>query len=296
MFINEFSTPTPKEILAAQQVNNVVVQHDAVSRIMNHSLEVIFSMQSLKMPMGILIQAEPGMGKSLLLQLIRSELNNRLINKAEKRCLSIELDSTVDTHKIASLFTYEVGHPMLPARPTLEQMNLMVFRGLDRIKPIAATIDEMQHVCEGNRDITARAVTDWLKVRMDKFNFPLICAGTHAIARLCEINDQFTSRASANYVINPFTYGTQWMQVLASFATSVKLVDLSIITKSGSKKLHIATKGNMRALKRVLVFASRAAATRPDPIVSMSDLELAYQQYAGDRATNANPFQPKQEK
>lgn len=293
MFINDYARVKPLETEAAQQVNNVVIQHDALTRILSDAMDMIFTMQTLKLPMGLLIQAEPGMGKSLLLQLIRSELNNHLINTTEKKCLSIDLDSTVDTHKMASLFTYEVGHPMLPARPTLDHMNQMVGRGLERMKPIAVTIDEMQHVCEGNRDITARAVTDWLKVRMDKFNFPVICAGTNAISRLCEINDQFTSRASANYVIDPFTYGTQWMQVLGAFDANVKAVDMSIITKSASKKLHFATKGNMRALKRILIFAARSAASRPDPVMKMEDLDLAYQKYAGDRAGQSNLFSVK---
>jgi hypothetical protein len=183
-----------------------------------------------------------------------------------------------------------LGYPMLPSRPNLDNMNQMIGTAMERKRPVALLLDEMQHICEGNRDITARAVTDWLKVRMDRYNVPIIGAGTRALERLTLINPQFTSRASSTFVLSPFAYGDAWRQLLAAFAEQVTVVDLDIINGPLSKPLHIATKGNLRALKRLLTYACMYAADRENRIVSKEDFAYAFRDANGSAPDRVNPF------
>lgn len=209
----EFSgTRSPEALKVGEQLLNVVVEHDIFRRIRDAALDMVHSMRVLKNPSGILIQAEAGMGKTLLLDLIRRELQAQTRSNQQDPCIHIALDSAVDTHAMAGSVMLALGYPSRPSRPNLVAMNHMVQLGFDQRRPWALLIDEMQHVCEGNKDITARAVTDWLKVRMDAHNVPVICAGTRVLERLPVINPQFTSRASSTFVLHPFAFDDTWRQ------------------------------------------------------------------------------------
>lgn len=281
---------SPKALAAAQQVVNVVVEHLAFQRIRERCLDLVATMRVVKMPEGVLIHADSGMGKTLLLQMIKRQFTTSDSMEAESRCLHISLDSAVDTHQIAAAVMLALGYPMLPSRPKLESMNHLVAKGFERLKPQALLIDEMQHICEGNKDITARAVTDWLKVRMDAFNVPVIGAGTRTLERLSMINPQFTGRASANFVIAPFQFGEAWLQLLGAFAAAVSEVNLEIINGPIARPLHVATAGNLRALKRLLKYSAMRAAERSDRRVSVEDLARGFDEANGHVAGRSHPF------
>lgn len=287
--LNKYSGPRSPEVLkVGEQVLNVVVDHQIFRRIRDACKDLIQTMRTLRSPGGILIIAEAGMGKTLLLDLINREFSKA--SQREGNCLHVALDGAVDQRGIASAVTLALGYPALPSRPTLFTLNHMVSIGLERRRAAALLIDEMQHICEGHKDITARAATDWLKVRMDMFNFPVIGAGTRVLERLELINPQFVSRASASYVIQPFAFDEQWRQLLAAFAHSVQAVDLGIVNTVACRALHLATGGNMRMLKRVLMYACMHAATEQQRVVTMEALSKGLQDTKGDIPESADPF------
>jgi hypothetical protein len=232
------------------------------------------------------------MGKTLLLELIQRGLTRKdnVLEKASP-VLSISLDSAVDTHKIAAKTMMALGYPLLPSRPNLENMTLMVDRAMERLGPKVLLIDESQHMCEGNRDITARAVTDWLKVRMDKHNLPIVCAGTATFERIREINEQFVSRASAMFVLNAFVFGDGWVQLVQAFKGAISLVKVDVLeTPWCIKVLHTVSKGNLRRLKKLLVYACIECADRTDPTLTRNDLRCGFDRAFGVREGLDNPF------
>ncbi|MCY1211250.1 Bacterial TniB protein [compost metagenome] len=287
----DFSGRRSNEVLqVGQQVLDTVVDHAVFRQIRDACLNLVETMRSLRMPGGILIQADPGMGKTLLLELVRRALVSRGAESGEYGCLRLALDSAVDTLGIAAASMLALGYPAVPSRPNLATMNHLVNTGLERRRPWGMLIDEMQHVCEGNKDITARSVTDWLKVRMDAHNFPVICAGTRALERLTIVNPQFTNRASANFVIHPFQFDDSWRQLLAGFASAVKSVDLSVVNSAACRPLHLATGGNMRSLKTVLTYACMHTMTQANRIVTMESLARGFVDARGQVGAQNNPF------
>lgn len=285
---------SPQAIKAGKQVIAVVVQHNKYKQVFSNCIQQIELMQSIRTPGGILIQADPGMGKTLMLQMVKKHLTDQGGAKDGKRCLHIQLDSGVDTHKLAAAMVYGLGFPMMPARLSLENMNQMINKGMERLRPLALLIDEAQHMCEGNRDITARGLTDWLKVRMDLFGMPVICTGTRTLERLSMINPQFVSRASTTFVIDTFDAGAEWRQVLAAFASMVTVLDMTVLTGPIFKPIHTATKGNMRALKKLLLFGAMHAiesrAKDEKPTLTLEDLSVAYEFTYGEVTGRSNPF------
>lgn len=282
-------------IAVAREVLDTVVQFSDFERIQRSAISDINLMSEIRMPSGVIVLADPGMGKTLLLELIRRSLTqmDNILEKA-RPVLSVSLDSAVDSHKFAAKLMFALGYPMLPSRPNLESMTHMIDMGIDRLNPKVLLVDECQHMCEGNRDITARAVTDWLKVRMDKHNLPFVGAGTNTFDRIGEINPQFTSRSSAKYTINAFQIGDAWAQLLLAFPRVVTRVDIDLLKSTGMQKaIHVATLGNLRSLKKLLVFSCINAADRPNAVLAKNDLETGFDRAFGIASRIPNPFRAK---
>jgi hypothetical protein len=75
MNLSDYVPPNELQIKAMQEVQRTVVQHEAMTKIIDDVVAMATMMQSVRSPSGILIQAEPGMGKTLILQLVRDEVN-----------------------------------------------------------------------------------------------------------------------------------------------------------------------------------------------------------------------------
>lgn len=296
MMYSEIPLNTSEQGVAiAKQVLDVVVQFPDFERIQQSTIADVNLMGEIKMPSGVIVLADPGMGKTLLLELIRRSLTHmdNVLEKA-RPVLCISLDSAVDTHKLAAKLLFALGYPMLPSRPNLESMTHMVDAGIDRLKPKVLLVDECQHMCEGNRDITARALTDWLKVRMDMHNLPFVGAGTNTFDRIGDINPQFTSRSSTKYTINTFQIGDVWSQLIHAFANAIAKVDLAVLRSEGMMKAtHVATGGNLRCLKKLLVYACITAIEKPQAVLSKEDLETGFDRAFGLASRQPNPFRIK---
>lgn len=245
----------PAARLAVQQVENVVVLHSRFNEALVSAVQTVMQMVDLRMSSGVLLMADSGMGKTLLMSLVMRQLmsqNNFL--SGDRPVLSISLDSIVDVYKLAAKVFSAVGYPMFPSRPNLESVTEMIDRAIERLQPLALLIDEGQHLCEGNRDLTARTATDWLKVRMDRHRLPIVICGTKALERIEGINPQFISRASVHQVIESIEYGREWLQLVHGFVDGVSASDLSVLREAAvSRKLNSASLGNLRRLKKLLI-------------------------------------------
>jgi hypothetical protein len=259
-------------IAVARQVLDAVVQFPEFERIQLSAIADINLMSEIRMPSGVIVLADPGMGKTLLLDLIRRSLTqmDNILEKA-RPVLSVSLDSAVDTHKLAAKLLFALGYPMLPSRPNLESMTHMIDTGIDRLKPKAL-----------------------LKVRMDRHNLPFAGAGTTTFERIGDINPQFTSRSSAKYTINAFQIGDAWSQLIHAFVSVVTKVDLNVLKTDGMlKAIHSATLGNLRCLKKLLVYACINAADRSQPVLTREDMEVGFDRSFGLSSRIQNPFRVK---
>lgn len=213
------------------EILDVVVPYPDFENSLQGTLKVVQWMREVRMPGGVLLLADSGMGKTLFLQILkRSSATDASPLKSSRPVLEIGLDSAADVHQVASKLMLALGYPALPMRATLANMTAMIDTAIERLSPVAIFIDEGQHVCEGNRENTARTLTDWLKVRVDKHNLPVIMVGTRTLEGISEINPQFVSRVSLHYFLNPFSFGDIWRQVLGAIAATVKSADLSSLS------------------------------------------------------------------
>jgi hypothetical protein len=292
-------TPAQKDVrippsvrLAVQQLEDVVVLHTRFNTALEAAALTVMQMVDLRMPSGVLLMADAGMGKTLLMSLLQRQLlaQNSFL-AGERPVLSVSLDSIVDVHKLAAKVFSAVGYPMLPSRSNLETITEMIDRAIERLQPLALLIDEGQHLCEGNRDLTARTATDWLKVRMDRNRLPIVICGTKSLERIEAINPQFVSRASVHQVIEAIEYGREWHQLMGSFVSGVSACDLSVLGETSvSRKVNQASGGNMRRLKKLLISSCICTSSSEANKVTTEHLSKGYEGAFGHAYGAPNPF------
>lgn len=293
--MNPYELPaglSPAALRCVNEIMDVVVPYPEFADSLHGALSAIQWMRDVRMPDGVLLLADSGMGKTLLLQLLKRTLAgdaNPL--KSSRPVLDISLDSTADVYQVAMKLMLALGYPALPTRPTLPSMNAMIDTAIERLRPMAILIDEGQHICEGNREKTARTVTDWLKVRVDKHNLPVIMVGTRTLEAITDINPQFVSRVSKRFYLNPFAYGDGWRQVLGSIAQTVNSLDLNSLSAQGlSRLVHESTHGNLRRLKKLLMFSCVRAIDGSSPVLKLEHMADGYADAFGGPSGAANPF------
>lgn len=283
---------SPASLRCVNEILDVVVPYPEFADSLQGALSAVQWMREVRMPDGVLLLADSGMGKTLMLTLLKRTLTgdaNPL--KSSHPVLDIILDSAADVYQVATKLMLAVGYPALPTRPTLPSMTAMIDTAIERLRPMAILIDEGQHICEGNREKTARTVTDWLKVRVDKHNLPVIIVGTRTLEAIVDINSQFVSRVSKRYYLNTFAFGDMWRQVVGSIAESVRSLDLSSLSAPGlSRLVHEAAHGNLRRLKKLLLFSCVRAIDGGSPALKLEHLAAGYADAFGGPSGAANPF------
>lgn len=283
---------SPASLRCVNEILDVVVPYPEFADSLQGAINAVQWMLEVRMPDGVLLLADSGMGKTLMLTLLKRTLTgdaNPL--KSSRPVLDIILDGAADVYQVAMKLMLAVGYPALPTRPTLPSMTAMIDTAIERLRPVAILIDEGQHICEGNREKTAHTVTDWLKVRVDKHNLPVIIVGTRTLEAIAEINSQFVSRVSKRYYLNAFAFGDAWRQVLGSIAESVRSLDLSILSAQGlSRLVHEAAHGNLRRLKKLLIFSCVRAIVSGSPALKLEHLAAGYADAFGGPSGAANPF------
>ena len=79
------------------------------------------------------------------------------------------------------------------------------------------------------------------------------------------------------------------MKVASNAWTSRKA---GVINRALARPLHTASKGNLRALKKLLMYACMYAADRKDAVVIREDFIQAFEDANGSAPDRLNPFAP----
>lgn len=281
----------PAGVAVAKQVKSVVVMYPAYQQALQACVATVNLSRSVGLASGLIVQADAGMGKTLLSQLLSQELTKVHAGMEPPKVPLISLDSGADVHQVAAKVAAAVGYPHLPSSSRLANITNMVDLALERLKPKALIFDESQHLCEGNREIRSKEATDWLKVRMDKHSVACVLIGERAIERLYEINNQFVSRASAGYVLEPIAFGDGWISVLGGFMDQIKGYDLSILKEvKVARPLHTITRGTFRELKGVLMHSLISTARDGREKLLVADLAIGCDRTFGARGDRPNPY------
>lgn len=277
---------------AIAEINSTIVMHPRFAHAYQGILNIIETANLTDMPFGATVTAPPGCGKTALVKtLSRAIPSSQLLGNDEIRSVSVAAEANASLGHFVSKLLKQLGYPAVIRASTLYDQTSIICDALRERNCIVLFLDEFQHVCRGNRTLSAAAILDWVKQLADAAGVVVVMLGTRELKPLNEMNDQLGSRAPAHFDLGEFQRNEEWVGLLRRFAADVKAIDLAPLQMELYKPLHTATNGVLRPLKQLLVMSVKVALQAGKDQIDLVSLHDGYQMLYGTSARRSNPFE-----
>lgn len=135
------------------------------------------------------------------------------------------------------------------------------------------------------------SATLYLRDLMDDCKVGLVLAGTESLDRLDAVDSHLGDRISARHQLQFFAADTSWMGLLRAFKKQCQTFELGLLDdpKEGAR-LHVATGGSPRRLKRLLTEGALVAANAGLSSLDVPSLAKGFLSVQGIDGVSPNPY------
>jgi hypothetical protein len=279
-------------LIVGRRLNNVVVSHSTFVQAMDGIGRIIQLGNELGSPRGMCLIAPSGCGKSLVIDLLRTNSCGwPFLNQQSVLVAALKENPTVAhvQNELLNHFKYAINPK--PSERTNSHVNNVLVRAIAHNKIQLTAIDEYQHVFLTRTDGVRRSINDWLKRYMTLTERPVLLTGTEELSALESGDPQISTRISSTFRLSAFKHDVEWKGVLKCFIDGCPEVDLSAMLNASSRDLHTASRGVFRNLKQLVVEAAMIAVDDHQKSVDRAHLCLAFRRVFGNASSRDNPFQ-----
>ncbi|CAN7715734.1 TniB family NTP-binding protein [Variovorax sp. LjRoot175] len=149
---------------------------------------------------GVWLFGAAGAGKSTALKEACRRLSARPGLRSTRSALLITLLPGPTMYSIVRQLLLALDYPISSSRTFVERVDVL-FEAIRSAHVRVIFIDEVQHVCEGNRVAHLREIRDFLKRLVDETNVCLILAGIESAKPLQKSDEQLASRISGELTL-----------------------------------------------------------------------------------------------
>ncbi len=283
---------TDAAIEAGKHIERVIVNHTGFCRAREQLIRLSERAHRLKDPGGLVLMGESGTGKDSLIEEMMTLLpTSPLLAGSQRPLIIAHSDSMPSVGDYLSKMLAALGYSFAQfgTKDNPERLEILI-EAIGKCRVQLLMINEFQHVVEGRRDRLGHTITDWFKRLYDDTRVPMVFLGTPAMERVLDVNEQFSSRFSGRYRLRPLENNRDFLGVLRAFDNATpELTPVGLETPQFARRIHDATTGVMRPLKRLIKEAVMIAVT-----ASAAKLTLAHLAEAHDRlfcdGGSKNPF------
>jgi hypothetical protein len=276
---------------AIAEINSTIVMHPRFAQAYDGILNIIEMASLTDMPFGATVTAPPGCGKTALVKTLSRAIPSSQLLGDDMRSVSVAAEANASQGHFVSKLLKQLGYPAVIRASTLYDQTSIIGDALRERNCKVLFLDEFQHVCRGNRTLSAAGILDWVKQLADAASVVVVMLGTRELKPLNEMNDQLGSRAPAHFDLGEFQRNEEWVGLLRRFAADVKVIDLKPLHTELYKPLHTATNGVLRPLKQLLVMSVKCALQADKDQIDLVSLHDGYQMLFGSSARRPNPFE-----
>jgi len=275
---------TPQE--RAEFVRTITVPHPQFAEGLN-ILEETLSRSSIPDPGGVRIVGASGLGKSFICRHFLQKHPTIIGDDSVSiPILFIQLEASLSGLDLVRRLLVALGFPFSQGKNRVDLSDL-VSEGMRTRNVQFLLIDEAQEFAEGRGESRASVIGNTLKRIYDNTDIPQGFLGTPLLDRFFHICDQLASRISAEHRLVPFEFDATFYGVLDAFDEALPLERRSFLSERYAHPIYQCTKGNMRALRRLLSAAVLAASIENASALRKTDLIAAFRQVFG---TGSHPF------
>lgn len=241
---------------------------------------------------GVRVSAPSGSGKTVLLDLVKSRLEQSSDDERSKDVIYASLKENPSVSQLQGDLLENFNYPPRNLGRNNNDVNVVLVKAINQHLTKLIAIDEFQHVFLANGVKAATPVVDWLKRLMNLVHVPVVLLGTESIDRLEGMDEQLTSRIPTVARLSYFGLNAEWRGFLNALATGCKEFDMSLLSKDRATAVSLweATKGSPRGTKTLLVHAICIGVTADKMVLTRELLRDAFVAHRGGDASGENPF------
>ncbi len=286
-------------LTAGVAVDRIMVRHPVVSKGLDAMDRAFQLANALEMPQGIRIIGPTGSGKTSLLRLFGQTLPKSTLFDPSCGVLNIRLMANCTRHQIVRALLKRIDYPFLNVSSKAVDLKTRVLIDAVQAKGVRVlAIDEAHHLSSARRArnmdcSSGNEATDWIREFNDETQLALILCGTNELDHLETIDPHLASRLSARIELRDFALDPDWYGLLKAYAKQCTVFALDqLLTDDLPIRLHKATSGNLRNLKRLLTEIVLIAVEEAIEGYALDRalLQRAYDRVRGDDDKTANPF------
>lgn len=287
------ATYSKDAIRAGQQVDSIYMFHPPFKAALDGCDRIFHISREFTMPQGMRLFGPPGSGKSSVFKYFSKSLPKSTLFAPGWGCIGIRVyERTTVGHIVAGLLrAYQY-----PFTKTSEQMiylkRNLVFELIRQKGTRLIFIDSAHHLLHrGHPQALMPTGNDFLVELMDETQVGIVLAGSEALARDELMSKELLNRISVRCELSDFGPNAQWEGIVKALVKTCSSADLSfLLTQGQPKTLHVATAGNLRALKRLVTEAVMVCVHEQQTEVNREHLRVAFERVFGRPINRMNPY------
>ncbi|WP_420429586.1 TniB family NTP-binding protein [Kordiimonas sp.] len=248
----------------------------------------------------MLLYGDTGSGKSTLVNRYINAVRERVKEAhVEQPVLFVMVPSSCTPKALASSLLVALEDPCYN-KGTLTDMTVRVVALIRKKKVSLIVLDEFQHFIDRENKKVAYCSADWLKELVIQVNCPFLLVGLPSTSRVICENQQLERRVLTKLELRPLPFSTKadrerLQTLLLFFAEELPFGNARMIAhEEMARRIHIACRGRMGYLARLLQQAGMVALEEEELELKVSHFSKAYDRVRADDKDSLlgvlNPF------
>ena len=280
----------------AAQIERVYVNHTAFANGLK-TLDRLFQLGTeLETPQGCRLIGPPGSGKTALFRYFRDSLPSSSLFSSSFGAIGLRVPKRpLPGHFIREFFRI-LKYPFAGgSHKQLYERRQLVFAALRSHGTRLVWFDEAHHLLpkHASKQIEHEETDamELLRDLMDECKVSLVLAGSDELDNLKNVAPHFSTRLAGREALGIFELDANWLGFLKAFSSQTANFDMRFIEERTSAKLmHMATEGNLRAFKQLIVEAVLVAHDANELRLTPEHLRKAFDLVFGKACTRSNSF------
>lgn len=280
----------------AVEVDRIHVNHDRFAKGLG-ALDRLFQIgPEFEMTHGMRLVGPPGSGKSALFRYFRDSLPRSNLFAPGYGAVGIRAGRRPTAGQMVGAFLRAYRYPFKNGGSSTVYARTGIVFDLVREKGTRLIfVDEahnlMRQLKRRDQIDDEPEATDLLRELIDTTKVSLVMAGTDLLDRLHSVDYHLNDRVTVRHALGHFDAGAKWRGFLRAMYKKAQSFDLAVIdSKEEADRLHAATAGNPRSLKRLVTEGVLVAADGGKAALDTESLAKAFQIVFGSDTLMRNPY------
>lgn len=244
---------------AATPVDRIYVHHHSFVHVVK-AMDRIFQLApEMDMPHGMVLTGPSGVGKTAAFKYFRDTLPSSSLFAQGDGAIGLRCPKRPRVgHFVAGLLKAYRYPFAIKSTQQLYIRRGLVFDAIRQKGTRLIFVDEaagMLGIRKGSSNHDGDTeVSEFFREIVDECRVGLVFAGSHDLDALATVDSALASRLTVRERLSPFEPDVNWAGIVRAFAKQCKTFDLAFLLEAEIPRLlHLATDGNLRSLKRLIM-------------------------------------------